>query len=54
MQVLAEKDLADWNLYLVDWGYNTADERQHAKDLGRIKVVDKKTLEMVAASRCHS
>lgn len=48
-KVIAEKDLQAWSLYLVDWGYNTAAERQRAKDTGRICVVDKQGLEKFAA-----
>ena len=31
--------LADWRLYLVDWGYNTAPERARAAQNPRIEVV---------------
>lgn len=32
--------LAGWNLYLVDWGYNTPAERTRAAANERIEVVD--------------
>ena len=28
-----------WNLYLVDWGYNTEEERERARGNERIEVV---------------
>lgn len=33
-------ELGSWNLYLVDWGYNTAKERAVAAGNNRIRVVD--------------
>ena len=38
--VIATPGLADVRLYLVDWGYNTADQRKAAAATGRIRVVD--------------
>jgi len=37
----ADPALADWKLYLVDWGYNTASERARARGRadGRIRVI---------------
>ncbi len=40
VQVSAVEELKDWQLYLVDWGYNTAKERKHAATDPRIAVVD--------------
>ena len=33
-------DLDDWELFLVDWGYNTAKERERAAANDRISVID--------------
>ena len=38
-QVCKEPKLQDWQLYLVDWGYNTAEERQRAQDNPRIELL---------------
>ena len=38
-QVCKDQSLADWQLYLVDWGYNTEAERQHASENKRISVI---------------
>lgn len=37
-----EKDagLTDYCLYLVDWGYNTDEEKQYARDSERIELID--------------
>ena len=35
------RGLEHWQLYLVDWGYNTTAERKKAVQNSRIKVVDK-------------
>eukprot|EP00892_Ulva_mutabilis_P000803 jgi/Ulvmu1/10723/UM068_0008.1 len=37
-----EKDegLGDYNLYLVDWGYNTEPERHYARDSSRIELIN--------------
>ena len=37
---MKEPRLDGWSLYLVDWGYNTAPERQRAAETGRISVTD--------------
>lgn len=37
------KDLNAWQLYLVDWGYNTEEERKRAKENPRIKLLTLKT-----------
>eukprot|EP00775_Hariotina_reticulata_P003709 gene3709-3972_t len=34
-------DLRDWNLYLADWGYNTAAERQAARGMTGIRVLSR-------------
>lgn len=33
-------DLDHWNLYIVDWGYNTAPEREAAAANPRVSVID--------------
>ena len=38
-QVASLPDLAPWCLYLVDWGYNTPEERARAAAHPRIEVV---------------
>lgn len=38
-------ELQGWQLYLVDWGYNTKEEREHAAANPRIKVIDQLQLE---------
>lgn len=37
--VIKERELDQWNLYLGDWGYNTEKEREDAAGIGRIKVI---------------
>lgn len=39
-KVCQAPSLAHWNLYLVDWGYNTAEERARAAGNPRIQVID--------------
>jgi len=39
-KVLKEPGLSGWQLYLVDWGYNTAGERQRAEANPRITVIN--------------
>ena len=39
LQVCQVKELDHWQLYLVDWGYNTQQERDRAADNPRIHVV---------------
>lgn len=47
--VIACRDasLAAWQLYLVDWGYNTPDERARAAAHPRITVIDVKQFQML-------
>jgi hypothetical protein len=40
LQVAAAPGFESWQLYLVDWGYNTAAERERAGDSSRITVID--------------
>ena len=40
VQVEKLPELAQWQLYLVDWGYNTPAERRQAAASERIRVVD--------------
>ncbi len=40
-------ELSGWALYLVDWGYNTAEERARAAANPRIEVVDKARLKQL-------
>jgi hypothetical protein len=35
-----DKDLEDYHLYLVDWGYNTESEKQYARDSTRIELIN--------------
>lgn len=44
-KVCAAGGLADWQLYLADWGYNTARERQRAESNDRIRVIDRRQFE---------
>jgi hypothetical protein len=39
MQVCVLPECEDWNLYLVDWGYNTSWERERAAANPRIEVL---------------
>lgn len=41
--------LQHWQLFLVDWGYNTAAEQQSARESEKIKVVDISGFEALAA-----
>ena len=41
------KELDHWQLYLVDWGYNTEPERQKAKANPRVELVNVKQLSSV-------
>jgi hypothetical protein len=42
-----------WNLYLVDWGYNTEEERERAKKNERIEVVGvERFREMIMKVQC--
>ncbi|KAJ1694838.1 hypothetical protein LUZ63_011536 [Rhynchospora breviuscula] len=38
--VIKEPELNEWNLYLVTWGYNTEKERNEAREISRIRLVD--------------
>jgi hypothetical protein len=49
-QVIEHNNLDDWKLYLVEWGYNTASERQAARETGRVEVIDKAALEKLAGA----
>ncbi len=40
LQVCKDPALDTWKLYLVDWGYNTAKERQRAAANPRIQLLD--------------
>jgi hypothetical protein len=40
MQVAKEPNTSNWQLYLVDWGYNTQPERDAAAAHPKITVVD--------------
>ena len=41
VQVSKVRELEHWQLYLVDWGYNTAAERKKAAQNSRINILDK-------------
>ncbi len=36
---MRQQNLDDWKLYLVDWGYNTLEERQRAEANPRIQLL---------------
>jgi len=40
LQVAKDPKLDQWELYLVDWGYNTVEERARAAQHPRIKVIN--------------
>ena len=44
LQVCQVKELDHWMLYLVDWGYNTKQEREQAASNPRIQVVNHQQL----------
>lgn len=44
LQVCQVKELDHWMLYLVDWGYNTKQEREQASSNPRIQVVNHQQL----------
>ena len=44
LQVCQVKELDHWMLYLVDWGYNTKQEREEAAGNPRIHVVNHQEL----------
>ena len=39
VQVCKVPELEAWQLYLVDWGYNTAEERKRAQENPRIQLL---------------
>ena len=39
VKVCKDPKLEAWQLYLVDWGYNTPEERQRAQDNPRIQLL---------------
>jgi hypothetical protein len=41
IKVANDKRLSKWDLFFVDWGYNTEDERQVAKHDYRMKLIGK-------------
>jgi hypothetical protein len=43
-QVCEIKELEHWTLYLVDWGYNTKQERERAAKNPRVHVVNHEQL----------
>ncbi len=45
MQVCEVDALSSWQLYLVDWGYNTAEERERAAKNPRISVMNLEELQ---------
>eukprot|EP00775_Hariotina_reticulata_P011464 gene11464-11610_t len=49
-KVAQVRDMNDWQLYLVDWGYNTPQERQEAAAHPRIEVLDIKRFELLMAA----
>lgn len=49
-QVAKLDDMAHWNLYLVDWGYNTAAERERAGANSRIRVINRAEFAELAGS----
>ena len=49
-QVATLGPLSAWQLYLVDWGYNTAAERQRAAANPRIEVVNRARFEALAGA----
>lgn len=41
LQKIEKEDQLDgYNLYLVEWGYNTEPEKQYARDSSRIELID--------------
>lgn len=45
------EQLRHWHLLLVDWGYNTAKERERAEENDRIKVIDIAELQRLAGGQ---
>ncbi len=50
LQVLKVRELEHWKLYLVDWGYNTREERARATSHPRIQVVKRDQLALAMSS----
>ena len=50
-QVLKINELDHWKLYLVDWGYNTREERARATSHPRIQVVKRDQLALAMSSQ---
>ncbi len=44
-KVSQDPRLRQWQLYLVDWGYNTPEERARAKASSRIQLINKEQFE---------
>jgi len=52
-KIAADETMKKWNLYLVDWGYNTEEERERAKKNERIEVVGvERFREMIMKVQC--
>lgn len=51
LQVCKEEALKSWQLYLVDWGYNTVEERERAAQNPRIHVVSLQQLQDATCCR---
>jgi len=45
------EQLSHWNLYLVDWGYNTKAERERAESNDRIQVISIKEFEELCKNK---
>jgi hypothetical protein len=50
VQVCKVKELEHWQLYLVDWGYNTEAERQQAAANPRVNLVNLEQLQNAVKS----
>jgi hypothetical protein len=48
LQVSQLPELSEWRLYLVDWGYNTEEERNRAQQTDRIKVISVEDFQRLA------
>ena len=44
--------LQEWQLYLVDWGYNTEEERHRANENPRISLLSLDTIAAVTGVGC--
>ncbi|GIL77630.1 hypothetical protein Vretifemale_7132, partial [Volvox reticuliferus] len=49
-KVARDPSLSDWQLYLVDWGYNTPQERARAAANPAITILDKRQFELLMAA----